>query len=51
MKCFQCEKGKMVSKTADMVAHVRGEEVPVRTEAMVCDGCGFQILSEEQSAA
>ena len=41
----------MVSKTADMVAHVRGEEVPVRTEAMVCDRCGFQILSEEQSAA
>jgi putative zinc finger/helix-turn-helix YgiT family protein len=50
MKCFQCEKGKMVSKLADMTAHVRGEEVPVRTEATVCDRCGFQILSDEQSA-
>jgi putative zinc finger/helix-turn-helix YgiT family protein len=50
MKCFQCEKGNMVSKLADMTAHVRGEEVPVRTEAMVCDRCGFQVLSDEQSA-
>ncbi|MCC6368737.1 MAG: type II toxin-antitoxin system MqsA family antitoxin [Bryobacterales bacterium] len=50
MKCFQCGKGKMVSKLADMTAHVRGEAVPVRTEATVCDRCGFQILSDEQSA-
>ncbi len=49
MKCFQCEKGKMVSKLAEMTAHVRGEEVPVRTEATVCDHCGFQVLSDEQS--
>jgi putative zinc finger/helix-turn-helix YgiT family protein len=45
MKCFQCEKGEMVSKLADMTAHVRGEEVPVRTEAMVCNRCGFQVLT------
>jgi len=50
MKCFQCEKGKMVSKLADMTAHVRGEEVPLRTEAMVCNRCGFQVLTDEQSA-
>ena len=50
MKCFQCEKGKMVSKLADMTARVRGEDVPVRTEATVCERCGFQILSDEQSA-
>jgi putative zinc finger/helix-turn-helix YgiT family protein len=50
MKCFQCEKGEMVSKLADMTAHVRGEEVPVRTEAMVCNRCGFQVLTDEQSA-
>ncbi len=50
MKCFQCEKGKMLSKLADMTAHVRGEEVPVRTEAMVCNRCGFQVLTDEQSA-
>jgi putative zinc finger/helix-turn-helix YgiT family protein len=41
----------MMSILADMTAHVRGEEVPVRTEATVCDRCGFQILSDEQSAA
>jgi putative zinc finger/helix-turn-helix YgiT family protein len=51
MKCFQCEKGKMASKLADMIANVRGEEVPVRTEVTVCDSCGFQVLSDEQSAA
>ena len=50
MKCFKCEKGKMVGKLADMTALVRGEEVPVRTEAAVCDRCGFQILSDDQSA-
>jgi putative zinc finger/helix-turn-helix YgiT family protein len=50
MKCFQCEKGKMVGKLAEMIAHVRGEEVPVRTEAMVCNRCGFQVLTDEQSA-
>ena len=33
-----------------MTAHVRGEEVPVRTEATICDRCGFQVLSDEQSA-
>lgn len=51
MKCFQCEKGKMASELADMTANVRGEEVSVRSEAMVCDRCGFQVLTEEQSAA
>lgn len=51
MKCFQCEKGKMVSKLADMIAHVRGEEILVRTEAMVCIRCGFQVLTDGQSDA
>jgi putative zinc finger/helix-turn-helix YgiT family protein len=41
----------MVSKLADMTAQVRGEEAPVRTEATVCDRCGFRVLSDEQSAA
>jgi putative zinc finger/helix-turn-helix YgiT family protein len=51
MKCFQCEKGKLVSQVVEMMAHVRGEEVPVRTEAMVCNRCGFQVLTDEQSNA
>jgi putative zinc finger/helix-turn-helix YgiT family protein len=51
MKCFQCEKGKMVSQMTEMRAHVRGEEVPVRTEAMVCKRCRFQVLTDEQSNA
>ena len=51
MTCFQCEKGKMATKLADMTAHVRGEEIPVRTEAMVCNRCGFQVLTDEQSDA
>ena len=51
MKCFQCEKGKMVSRITDMTAHVRGEDVTVRTEAMVCSRCGFQVLTDEQSSA
>jgi len=51
MKCFQCEKGKMVSQAAEMTAHIRGEEVPVRADAMVCNRCGFQVLTDEQSRA
>ena len=51
MKCFQCGKGKMTKKLADMTARVRGKEIPVRTEAMVCNRCGFQVLTDEQSDA
>lgn len=51
MNCFQCEKGKMVSKLTEVKARVRGEEIPVRTEATVCEGCGFQVFTDEQSAA
>jgi putative zinc finger/helix-turn-helix YgiT family protein len=51
MKCFQCEKGKMVTRLAQMIARVRGEDVLVRTEATICNRCGFQVLSDEQSAA
>lgn len=51
MKCFQCGKGKMTSKVVGMTARVRGEETPVQAEAMVCNHCGFQVLSDEQSDA
>ena len=51
MKCFQCQKGKMVSQVAEMTAHVRGEEITVRTEATVCNRCGFQVLTDEQANA
>jgi putative zinc finger/helix-turn-helix YgiT family protein len=49
MKCFQCEKGTMVSRMADVAGAVRGEKLVVRCEAMVCGRCGFQVLSEGQS--
>jgi len=51
MKCFQCDKGRLISKTAEVAGEVRGEKFTVRSEAMVCNRCGFQALSEEQSAA
>jgi putative zinc finger/helix-turn-helix YgiT family protein len=51
MKCFQCEKGNMVSQLTEMTAHVRGEDAPVRTEAMVCIRCGLKVLTDEQSNA
>ena len=51
MTCFQCGKGKMTSKLAEIVADVRGEQIPVKTTAMVCSRCGFQALTEEQSDA
>jgi putative zinc finger/helix-turn-helix YgiT family protein len=41
----------MTSKVAEMTARVRGEEIPVRTEAMLCNRCGFQVLTDEQSDA
>jgi len=51
MKCFQCEKGKMLNRPAEFTAPVRGEDVVVTTEAMVCNRCGFQVLNAAQSAA
>ncbi|MCW5976857.1 MAG: type II toxin-antitoxin system MqsA family antitoxin [Bryobacteraceae bacterium] len=51
MTCFQCEKGKMASQLTEMTAHVRGEEVPVRVDALVCNRCGFHVLTDEQSNA
>jgi putative zinc finger/helix-turn-helix YgiT family protein len=41
----------MVKRRADLTARVRGEEVPVRVEAMVCRHCGFQLLTDAQSDA
>jgi putative zinc finger/helix-turn-helix YgiT family protein len=51
MKCFKCAKGRMMPAVADMIARVRGEEIPVRTEAMVCNRCGFQVMTDVQSDA
>ena len=51
MKCFQCANGKMMPSVADMTARVRGEETPVRTEAMVCNRCGFHVMTDAQSDA
>lgn len=51
MKCFECERGRLVSKLTTMTAHIRGEEVLVRAEAMMCSHCGSLVLSDEQSAA
>jgi len=51
MKCFQCDKGRMANKVVAMAARLRGEDVPVRTDAMVCNRCGFQAMTDEQSDA
>jgi len=50
MKCFQCAKGTMHAHISKVSGEVRGEPFTVETEAMVCDRCGFQVLTEEQSA-
>ena len=50
MKCFQCAKGTMHACISKVSGEVRGEPFTVETEAMVCDRCGFQVLTEEQSA-
>jgi putative zinc finger/helix-turn-helix YgiT family protein len=51
MKCFKCAKGKMMPAIVDMTAQVRGEEIPVRTEAMLCNRCGFSVMTDAQSDA
>jgi len=51
MKCSKCAKGKTMPAMADMTARVRGEEIPVRTEAMVCNRCGFHVMTDAQSDA
>jgi putative zinc finger/helix-turn-helix YgiT family protein len=49
MKCFKCDKGKMMPGIADVTATVRGKEIAVRTEAMVCNRCGFHVMTDAQS--
>ena len=51
MKCFRCAKGKMTPAIAGMTARVRGEEILVRTEATVCNRCGFHVMTDAQSDA
>ncbi len=51
MKCFRCNKGNLIEKLAEVSGEVRGEKFTVRCEAMVCDRCRFQVLSDAQSAA
>jgi putative zinc finger/helix-turn-helix YgiT family protein len=51
MKCFKCSNGKLVRQTTEMKADIRSEKVSVRVDAMVCNRCGFQVLSDEQSRA
>ena len=51
MKCFKCAKGKMMPAIANMTARVRGEEILVRTEAMVCNLCEFHVMTDAQSDA
>jgi putative zinc finger/helix-turn-helix YgiT family protein len=50
MKCFRCNKGRLVNKTVDIPGEVRGTPLSVQTEAAVCTNCGFQVLSEKQAA-
>lgn len=49
MRCFQCGRGTMAARDAEVRGEVRGEAVVVRTEAMVCSRCGFQSLTDQQS--
>lgn len=51
MKCFECEKGKLIPRIAEVQGEVKGEKYSVRTEAMVCSQCGAQVLTDPQSAA
>jgi len=34
-----------------MTATVRREQIPVRTEAMLCNRCGFHVMTDAQSDA
>jgi putative zinc finger/helix-turn-helix YgiT family protein len=51
MKCFSCDKGKLESRRALVPGDVRGDCLAVECEALVCDRCGFQSLTDEQSDA
>ena len=39
----------MTLQTADITGEVRGEKITVRCECTMCNRCGFQVLSQEQS--
>jgi putative zinc finger/helix-turn-helix YgiT family protein len=51
MKCYNCGKGRLTPKMTQIAGEVRGEEYSIRSEAMVCGRCGFQVLSERESVA
>ncbi len=51
MKCFECEKGKLTVRVADVPGEVKDEKYTVRTEALVCNQCGAHVLTDAQSAA
>ena len=48
--CFCCANGHLHKNRTQVSGEVRGEPFTVETEAMVCDRCGFQFLTEAQSA-
>jgi len=41
----------MVPAITGMTATVRREQIPVRAEAMLCNRCGFQVMTDAQSDA
>lgn len=49
MKCFNCNEGRLVKRNAEIPGKVRNESFVVNAEAQVCNKCGFQVLSQEQS--
>lgn len=51
MKCYSCDKGRLVPQVARISGEVRGEKHDVEAEALVCSRCGFLVLTEEQSGA
>jgi putative zinc finger/helix-turn-helix YgiT family protein len=40
-----------MERKAEVLVEVRGEQIPVRTMALVCSRCGAQAFNEEQSKA
>jgi putative zinc finger/helix-turn-helix YgiT family protein len=44
MKCFECEKGNLIHRRAQVEGEVRSEQFVVESAALVCDRCGYQAM-------
>jgi len=44
MKCFECGKGRLQSRNAEVETNFRGEKLSIKACVEMCSKCGFQLV-------